>query len=368
MQTPMSVFVFALGGYMKNINEQGKIVTSDNLDTLSPAKLREIIYNALNSNQYVFSWEESTHQPYSGVFFDGEKEIHLYIYVWNITPTYINNNPHQKGIQIRNSVNNKGFIRPISDTQKTLLLGIYNCPKQPIIAAWDSWYYRNHGQTTCYVDISELRNGLIDTIYECEHGCKVYTMTEDNLPVYASQLTQGNITSLVSNSGQVSKSSFARERTNTKERYIANIHRIKSKIEGLSETEKEAVIQQRVGQGYFKELLLNKYNCKCALCAIKTAKMLKASHIKAWSKSTDKQKLDENNGLLLCAHHDALFDKYLLSFEDDGKPIISGLIPEEHYESLRIDEIPYIDVLEKMKPYLRWHRQELKKREQNNND
>ena len=68
--------------------------------------------------------------------------------------------------------------------------------------------------------------------------------------------------------------------------------------------------------------------------------MLKASHIKAWSKSTDKQKLDENNGLLLCAHHDALFDKYLLSFEDDGKPIISELILEEHYESLRIDEIP----------------------------
>lgn len=353
---------------MKNINQQGEIVTSDNPAILSPAELRDIVYHALNTNQYVFEWEQNTRQPYSGMFYDGEKEIHLYIYVWNITPTHIHNNPEQKGIQIRNTVNNDGFERPISDTQKTLLLGVYNCPKLPIIAAWDSWYHRYHGQTTCYVDITELRNGLIDTIYECEHGCKVYTMIEDNLPVYASQLTQGNITSLVSNSGRVSKSSFARKRNNTKERYIASINRIKAKIEGLSETEKETVIHQRVGQGYFKELLLNKYDSKCALCAIKTIKILKASHIKPWSKSTDKQKLDENNGLLLCAHHDALFDKYLLSFEDNGTPIISNLIPEEHFESLGIEQIACIEVLEEMKPYLRWHRQELKKREQKKNN
>lgn len=352
---------------MKNINEQGRIVTSDNPVILSPAKLRDIVYNALNSNQYVFKWENNTHQPYSGMFFDGENEIHLYIYVWNITPTYIKNNPIQKGIQIRNSVDNRGLARPISDTQKTLLLGVYNCPKQPIIAAWDSWYYQNHRQNTCYIDIGELKKGLVDSIFECEHGCKVYAMIEENLPVYASQLAQGNLTSLVSTSGRVSKSSFARKRSKTKERYIANISRIKTKIEGLTETEKEVVIQQRVGQGYFKDLLLQKYGCKCALCGIITLPMLRASHIKSWKASTSDQKLDENNGLLLCAHHDALFDKYLLSFEDDGSPIISSQIPQEQYESLGINAIPHISVLEEMKPYLRWHRQELKKREQKNN-
>lgn len=360
--------MFALGGCMKNINEQGRIVTSDNPVILSPAKLRDIVYNALNANQYVFKWENNTHQPYSGMFFDGENEIHLYIYVWNITPTYIKNNPLQKGIQIRNSVDNRGLARPISDTQKTLLLGVYNCPKQPIIAAWDSWYYQNHRQNTCYIDIGELKKGLVDSIFECEHGCKVYAMIEENLPVYASQLAQGNLTSLVSASGRVSKSSFARKRSKTKERYIANISRIKTKIEGLTETEKEVVIQQRVGQGYFKDLLLQKYGCKCALCGITTLPMLRASHIKSWKASTNNQKLDENNGLLLCAHHDALFDKYLLSFEDDGKPIISSLIPQEQYESLGINAIPYINVLEEMKPYLRWHRQEFKKKEQKNND
>jgi len=41
---------------------------------------------------------------------------------------------------------------------------------------------------------------------------------------------------------------------------------------------------------------------------------LKASHIKAWKDCTSTQeRLDSNNGLLLCANHDALFDQYLIS-------------------------------------------------------
>ena len=110
---------------------------------------------------------------------------------------------------------------------------------------------------------------------------------------------------------------------------------------------------------------LEKYGYKCALCEIQTSQMLKASHIKPWSKSNDKQKLDENNGLLLCAHHDALFDKYLLSFGESGEPIISDLVPKEHYESLGINAIPNINVSTKMKPYLCWHRKELDRRQKN---
>lgn len=356
-----SAFVFAFGGNMKNINEYGQIVTCDNPSTLSPAKLRDILFNALNSNQYVFKWEQNTRQPYSGMFFDGEKEIHLYIYVWNITPTYINNNPVQKGIQIRSTVDNKGFIRPISDTQKTLLLGVYNCPKQPIIAAWDSWHYQNHGQNTCYIDIGELKKGLNDSIYECEHGCKVYAMTEENLPVYTSHLSQGNKTSLVSSAGRASKSAFVKKRNKTKERYIANIDRVKAKIEGLTETEKETVVQQRIGQGYFRELLLEKYGCKCALCNISTLTMLRASHIKSWKASTNNQKLDEHNGLLLCAHHDALFDKYLISFNDDGSLVVSPTLSQEEVNSLGISQIPSINVADESKPFLRWHRAKLKR-------
>jgi putative restriction endonuclease len=48
-------------------------------------------------------------------------------------------------------------------------------------------------------------------------------------------------------------------------------------------------------------------------------RVLIASHIKPWRKSTDEEKLDQNNGLLLSPHVDRLFDSGLISFADDGQ-------------------------------------------------
>jgi glutamate-5-semialdehyde dehydrogenase len=42
-----------------------------------------------------------------------------------------------------------------------------------------------------------------------------------------------------------------------------------------------------------------------------------------------KEKLDEHNGLLLCAHHDALFDKCLISFDKTGHLNVSVKITNE---------------------------------------
>jgi putative restriction endonuclease len=38
-----------------------------------------------------------------------------------------------------------------------------------------------------------------------------------------------------------------------------------------------------------------------------TRALLRASHIKPWSQSTDSERLDPANGILLAAHIDALF-------------------------------------------------------------
>lgn len=117
----------------------------------------------------------------------------------------------------------------------------------------------------------------------------------------------------------------------------------------------------RVGQGYFRDLLINKYSCKCALCSISTKSMLTASHIKEWAASTDAEKLDENNGLLLCAHHDALFDKHLITFDNAGNVQISPTLTAQEQLDLGLTTLPNITVTPAMLPYLAVHQSKLRR-------
>lgn len=47
--------------------------------------------------------------------------------------------------------------------------------------------------------------------------------------------------------------------------------------------------------------------------------------------------MDRNNSLLLFAIHDALFDKYFISFDDD-KILISNLLTDSDSENLRLSD------------------------------
>lgn len=95
----------------------------------------------------------------------------------------------------------------------------------------------------------------------------------------------------------------------------------------IQETERAQLIKARVGQGLFRsrvELL----EPACRLTGVTEKRLLRASHIKPWAKSTNAEKLDGANGLLLAPHVDLLFDKGLISFEDDGHLIISKNLPQ----------------------------------------
>ncbi|KEH92842.1 hypothetical protein Z962_11330, partial [Clostridium botulinum C/D str. BKT12695] len=92
---------------------------------------------------------------------------------------------------------------------------------------------------------------------------------------------------------------------------------MKTLPKNIKNTEKKTIINSRIGQENFRKQLIKCYG-KCVLCDIKHESMLKASHIKPWSDSNNTERLDFFNGFLLCANHDALFDKGLISFDDDG--------------------------------------------------
>ncbi|MDD5065657.1 MAG: HNH endonuclease [bacterium] len=136
----------------------------------------------------------------------------------------------------------------------------------------------------------------------------------------------------------------------------SNIIQISEEVSLLSitDTEKESIVKTRVGQTYFRSKLLEKYG-KCQLCEIDDERLLTASHIKAWAKSSNEERTDLNNGLLLCPVHDALFDKYLISFKEDGKIQISGTIPQEKYLFLKIDINSKIEITDYNRNYFKWH-------------
>lgn len=128
-------------------------------------------------------------------------------------------------------------------------------------------------------------------------------------------------------------------------------------------TDVEKIIKTRVSQGSFRRLLLLECH-HCNLCDISTTSVLRASHIKEWAESSKYERIDANNGLLLCANHDALFDRHLISFEPDtGNICISASIDDEQRNALNISKSARLSMNERMKAYMQIHYQKFIEKE-----
>ena len=84
-------------------------------------------------------------------------------------------------------------------------------------------------------------------------------------------------------------------------------------------TERSGLVTSRVGQGAYRKSILHRWHYKCAASGFDDTRILIASHILPWRDSNDDERLDVDNGILLSPDYDALFDKYLISFESSGK-------------------------------------------------
>jgi hypothetical protein len=121
--------------------------------------------------------------------------------------------------------------------------------------------------------------------------------------------------------GRVSESALARLKS-----WAGSELSLPEEIESITAstaTERAALIQARIGQGAYRVEVMKLWDGQCAVTGCGVGEALRASHIRPWSASTNSQRLDPENGLLLAAHIDALFDRGLISFDDQGEMLVS---------------------------------------------
>ena len=110
-------------------------------------------------------------------------------------------------------------------------------------------------------------------------------------------------------------------------------------------TERSGLVTSRVGQGAYRKRIIHRWEYKCAVTNFNKLDILIASHIVPWSKATDHERLDVNNGLLLSPTYDALFDKHLITFDNNGKIQLSDKIEISAYQKIGVTGKEKIDDL-----------------------
>ena len=129
------------------------------------------------------------------------------------------------------------------------------------------------------------------------------------------------------------------------------------KANNTSTTTKQALVDARVGQGAFRRGLMVRWGAACAVTGCNQPEILRASHMKPWQSSKNDERLNPRNGLLLSANLDALFDRGLISFGNDGKVIVSAQVAVNTREMLRLEESRLLKALDEMeRDFLAFHR------------
>ena len=127
----------------------------------------------------------------------------------------------------------------------------------------------------------------------------------------------------------------------------------------IRETERTALVQARRGQGQFRENVRT-IERACRITKVERLEHLIASHVQPWRDSSNEQRLDGENGLLLTPTVDHLFDKGFISFEDSGQLIVSPVADPNSLKRMGVDPDGRVNVgvfSEGQRHYLEFHRE-----------
>jgi putative restriction endonuclease len=128
--------------------------------------------------------------------------------------------------------------------------------------------------------------------------------------------------------------------------------------ESVNETDREAIVRARRGQGLFKQRVME-IETRCRITGVENLSHLLASHCKPWRDSTNEERLNGENGLLLTPSIDHLFDRGFIGFEDSGDLIISPVAHRPSLQKLGVETNRSLNVgtfTEGQRQFLDYHR------------
>ena len=134
----------------------------------------------------------------------------------------------------------------------------------------------------------------------------------------------------------------------------------------IEATEAQATTKIRIGQNFFRQMVLSSYGNRCCITGNPIPELLIASHIIPWREKLE-HRLNPQNGLCLARTHDAAFDQGLITFDEDYRLVLSlylqEFLPEE---TLERNFVAYagnqLRLPEKFHPepsFVRFHREEI---------
>jgi putative restriction endonuclease len=127
----------------------------------------------------------------------------------------------------------------------------------------------------------------------------------------------------------------------------------------VKETIREVIVRARRGQGLFKQRVML-IETRCRITGVDNPNHLLASHYKKpWRGSTNEERLNGENGLLLTPSIDHLFDRGFIGFEDSGRLIISPVAHKPSLQRMGVETDRLINVgrfTEGQRRFLEFHR------------
>ena len=124
----------------------------------------------------------------------------------------------------------------------------------------------------------------------------------------------------------------------------------------LQVTAKQQLVNARIGQGLFRSRV-ELIEPSCRVTGLTDRRFLRASHIKPWAHSDNRERLDGQNGLLLSPHVDHLFDRGFITFANDGALIVCESLPRSVLSAWKVSSsVIAKPLLQGQEVYMEYHR------------